>query len=209
MSIPPNDASPQQGYGAPQQPYGVPPQEPYGYPAPVAQPTGSNGFAVAGLILAFFFAPLGLIFSIIGLAKSNKAGKGKVMSIIGLIVSLIAIAVGVAVFALVGTKVAKALDSGCTSATSTVTSTSDKMSADSGSPDALKADLKNATDQLNTAAAKAGNADAKSAITALAGDYQQLYTALSTGTAPSADLSTKIEADAKKVDDACGHNLGS
>ena len=54
MSIPPNEA--------PQQPYGVPPQQPYGYPVPVQQPTGSNGFAIAGLILAFLFAPLGLVF---------------------------------------------------------------------------------------------------------------------------------------------------
>ncbi|MFE0464114.1 hypothetical protein ACFW1A_33150 [Kitasatospora sp. NPDC058965] len=205
MSIPPNEA-PQQPYGAPQQGYGVPPQQPYGYPAP--QPTGSNGFAIAGLILAFLFFPLGLIFSIIGLVKSKSAGKGKVPAIIGLIVSLLATAGTIAGIALAVSTVSKALDSGCVSATSTVTTYSDKMSADAGSPDALKADFKNATDELNAAAAKAGNAAAKSAISALAGDYQQLYTDVSTGTAPSADLQSKLETDGQKVDTACGH-IGS
>ncbi|MEV7026783.1 hypothetical protein [Kitasatospora sp. NPDC093558] len=198
MSIPPNEA--------PQQPYGAP-QQPYGYPAPV-QPTGSNGFAIAGLILAFLAAPLGLVFSIIGLVKSKSAGKGKVPAIIGLIVSVLSMAVGIALFAMIGSKVVKAIDPGCTSATSTVTTYSDKISADASNPDALKADLKNATDQLNAAAAKAGNADAKNAISALAGDYQQLYTAVSTGTAPSANLQSKIDTDANKLDTACGH-IGS
>jgi hypothetical protein len=186
----------------------VPPQQPYGYPAPVQQPTGSNGFAIAGLILAFFISPLGLIFSIVGLVKSKSAGKGKVPAIIGLIVSLISIAVGIAVFVLIGSKVVKAIDPGCTSATSTVTTYSNKMTADASNPDALKTDFKEATDQLNADAAKAGNADAKNAISALAGDYQQLYTAVSTGTAPSADLQTKLTTDAQAVDTACGH-IGS
>ncbi|MQS16586.1 DUF4190 domain-containing protein [Streptomyces kaniharaensis] len=199
MSIPPSEA--------PQQPYGAP-QQPYGYPTPIQQPTGSNGFAIAGLVLAFFFSPLGLIFSIIGLVKSKSAGKGKVPAIIGLIVSLLSIAVGITVFVVIGSKVVKAIDPGCTSATSTVTTYSDKISADASNPDALKADLKNATDQLNAAAAKAGNANAKNAISALAADYQQMYTAVSTGTAPSADLQSKLETDANKVDTACGH-IGS
>jgi hypothetical protein len=190
----------------PQQPYGAP-QQPYGYPAP-QQPTGSNGFAVAGLVLAFFFSPLGLIFSIIGLVKSKSAGKGKVPAIIGLIVSLLSMAIGIAVFVVVGSKVVKAIDPGCTSATTTVTSYSDKISADAGNPTALKADLKGASDELNAAAAKAGNADAKKAISALASDYQQMYTAVSTGTPPNPDLQTKIETDANKVDSACGH-IGS
>ncbi|MCX4744795.1 hypothetical protein OG455_04545 [Kitasatospora sp. NBC_01287] len=202
MSIPPSE-NPQQPYGVPpQQPYGAP-QQPYGYP--VQQPTGSNGFAIAGLILAFFFSPLGLIFSIVGLVKSKSAGKGKVASIIGLIVSLLSIAAAIAVFVLIGSKVVKAIDPGCTSATSTVSTYSDKMTADASNPDALKTDFKDATDQLNAAAAKAGNASAKNAISALAADYQQLYTDVNTGTAPSDDLQSKLETDGNNVDTACGH----
>lgn len=191
----------------PQQPYDAQQQQPYGYPAP-QQPAGSNGFAIAGLILAFLFSPLGLVFSIIGLVKSKSTGKGKVPSIIGLILSVLSIAAGIALFAVIGSKVVKAIDPGCTSATSAVTTYSDKISADSGNPDALKADLKGASDALNAAAAKAGNADAKKAISALASDYQQMYTAVSTGTPPNPALQSKIETDANQVDSACGH-IGS
>jgi hypothetical protein len=208
VSIPPNQA-PQQPYGAPQQGYGVPPQgQPYGYPAP--QPTGSNGFAVTSLIFGILPAPLfGIGFGIAGLVRAGKVGKGKAMSWVGIILSLLWTAVIIAVIAagvaFVGSKVAKAMDPGCVSATTTVTTYSDKINADASDPAALKVDLKSATDELNQAAAKAGNADAKAAITALAGDYQSLYTSVNTGTAPSAGLTAKMDDDGKKLDTACGH----
>ena len=49
----------------------------------------SNGFAVAGFVLSFFFAVLGLIFSIIGLNKAKTTGSGKGLSIAGLVISLV------------------------------------------------------------------------------------------------------------------------
>jgi hypothetical protein len=97
-----------------QPPYGQ--QQPYYYPPPVKQ---GNGFAVAGVILAIFAPLLGLIFSIIGLAKSGaRAGAGKVLSIVGIILSVV---VGVGATIVVVTLVnhvasSTAADPGCISA---------------------------------------------------------------------------------------------
>lgn len=54
----------------------------------------SNGMAVAGFILSFFFALLGLIFSIIGLKKSKETNSGKGLSIAGIIISTLNMVVG-------------------------------------------------------------------------------------------------------------------
>lgn len=48
----------------------------------------TNGFAVAGLILAFFSPLLGIIFSIIGMTKAREFGSGKGIAIAGIIVSV-------------------------------------------------------------------------------------------------------------------------
>lgn len=61
------------------------------------QQSQTNGMAIAGLICAFLFTPLGLIFSIIGLNKSKQMnGEGRGMSIAGIIISVIGIIVGIA-----------------------------------------------------------------------------------------------------------------
>lgn len=57
-------------------------------------PKGTNGMAIAGFILAFFFPLLGLIFSAIGMyqCKQREEG-GNGLAIAGLVLSIIAIAV--------------------------------------------------------------------------------------------------------------------
>ena len=88
----------QQPYGQPheqqayaQQPYGqvqAPPPPPgYGFPPP-AQKT--NTMAILGLVFAFVFAPLGIVFSALGLKQTkerNEGGRG--LALAGLIVSII------------------------------------------------------------------------------------------------------------------------
>lgn len=65
-------------YGAP---YGA---GPYPYPAP--QPT--NGMAIASLICAFVFAPLGIVFGHISLSQIKKSGEeGRGLAIAGLVIS--------------------------------------------------------------------------------------------------------------------------
>ncbi|MDH6108919.1 hypothetical protein P3T36_006288 [Kitasatospora sp. MAP12-15] len=178
-------------------------QQPYGWVAPVPE-QGKNGFAVAALVFGILGGiPLALIFGIVGLVRSKKAGKGKVMSWIGILLALL----WIVPIALLVPHVLKATDAGCLSATASVTSSADKLNADGNDPAAMKADLQNVVTQLNGDAGKAGNSAARTSIQALAGDYQQLLDSLTNGTAPSSDLTDRMTADANKVDSACGKTV--
>jgi peptidyl-prolyl cis-trans isomerase B (cyclophilin B) len=67
-------------YGA----YPPPPYDPYGYPRP--RPT--NGMAIASLICAFVFAPLGIIFGHISLSQIKRTGEeGHGLAVAGLVIS--------------------------------------------------------------------------------------------------------------------------
>lgn len=53
-----------------------------------------NGFAIAGLICAFFIPLLGLIFSCVGLSRSKQMnGTGRGMSIAGIVISVLEMAI--------------------------------------------------------------------------------------------------------------------
>ena len=68
-------------------------------PAPEPEKKGTNVFAILGFIFAFILSPLGLVFSIIGLATSGKyGGKLKGMAIAGLIISIVGIALWLGMF---------------------------------------------------------------------------------------------------------------
>ncbi len=58
---------------------------------PQQQPQQTNIFAILGLIFAFVFWPLGIVFSIIALVQINKnpSQKGKGLAIAGLIISIV------------------------------------------------------------------------------------------------------------------------
>lgn len=61
--------------------------------------TENNGFAIAGFVLSFFFAVLGIVFSSIGLSKANKMnGKGKGLAVAGLVISLVSFVVGLIIY---------------------------------------------------------------------------------------------------------------
>lgn len=94
--------SPPPPYG--QQPYGQQPYPPYGQQYPgqgYPQPSGgTNGLAIASLILAFFCALAGLICGIIALNQirdRNQEGRG--LAIAGIVISCISIVAGIAWFA--------------------------------------------------------------------------------------------------------------
>jgi hypothetical protein len=105
---------PQPQYGQPQygQPqYGQPPQYPPQYPPPYGQPppygygyaqqpVGTNGMAIASLILAFLCSLAGLITGIIALNQIGKSGQnGRGLAIAGIIVSCVSIVIAVAILA--------------------------------------------------------------------------------------------------------------
>jgi hypothetical protein len=77
-----------------------PPAQPYGqsggYPEPGYQPQRTNTMAVLGLVFAFVFSPLGVVFSAIGLkqVKERREG-GRGLALAGLILSIVFIVLGV------------------------------------------------------------------------------------------------------------------
>ncbi len=100
-------------YGAPANvSYGPPPNAPYGY-SPYAPPQGTNGMAIASLVLGLVWvywigSILAIIFGFVALAQirdRNQSGKG--MAVAGLILGFI----GVGIFVLAVLVVALAGDS--------------------------------------------------------------------------------------------------
>ena len=68
-------------------------------PAEEEKKGGTNVFAILGFIFAFVLSPLGLVFSIIGLAMSGKfGGKQKGLAIAGLIISIVFTAIWLGAF---------------------------------------------------------------------------------------------------------------
>ena len=69
-------------------------------PAPAEEKKGgANVFAILGFIFAFVASPIGLVFSIIGLAMSGKfGGRQKGMAIAGLIISIVGIVIWVILY---------------------------------------------------------------------------------------------------------------
>jgi peptidyl-prolyl cis-trans isomerase B (cyclophilin B) len=69
-------------------PYGAypPPYDPYGY----LRPRPTNGMAIASLICAFVFAPLGIIFGHISLSQIKRTGEeGDGLAVAGLVISYV------------------------------------------------------------------------------------------------------------------------
>jgi peptidyl-prolyl cis-trans isomerase B (cyclophilin B) len=88
--------------GPPPQPYPYGDPQPYGYgygygagygPPP---PTGTNGLAIASLICAFLFAPLGILFGHLSLAQIKRTGEqGHGLALAGLILGYVLTVLGV------------------------------------------------------------------------------------------------------------------
>jgi peptidyl-prolyl cis-trans isomerase B (cyclophilin B) len=80
-------------------PYGgyPPPYDPYGY----SRPRPTNGMAIASLICAFLFAPLGIIFGHISLSQIKRTGEdGHGLAVAGLVISYLITIAGI--FVLLG-----------------------------------------------------------------------------------------------------------
>ncbi|KAA0101109.1 DUF4190 domain-containing protein [Mycolicibacterium sp. P1-18] len=76
----------------------IPPPPPYygGYPPPPQQQQTTNGFAVASLICAFLFFPLGIVFGHVSLSQIKKTREGgHGLAVAGLVVSYVVAALTV------------------------------------------------------------------------------------------------------------------
>ncbi len=91
LLVPPGAPPPPNPYGNPN-PYAA---NPMGYQDPAyyaPMPTRTSGMAIAGFVLSFFCALLGLIFSCIGYSeckKSNGQVTGEGLAIAGIIISIL------------------------------------------------------------------------------------------------------------------------
>ena len=89
---PPGGAPP---YGT--QPYGTQPYEPYGYPGhpyppyPYPYPAPrTNALAIASLVCAFLFAPLGIVFGHLSLSQIRRSGEdGRGLALAGLVIGYV------------------------------------------------------------------------------------------------------------------------
>jgi hypothetical protein len=106
---------PAPGYGAPA--YGAPGYAAPGYGAPAYPPAPqrTNVMAILGLVFAFVFSPLGIVFSAIGLSQTKKRGEGgRGLAIAGLILSILFMVIGLLVFFVAFAAVKEAVETGQT-----------------------------------------------------------------------------------------------
>jgi hypothetical protein len=196
----------QPGYGAPQSGYGAQQdytgQQAYGQPAygyPVQPQQQSNGFAIAGFILSLL-PLLGLIFSIIGLVRSGKAGgKGRGLSIAGIVLSIVLAIVYSVVIADVA-KSATALDPGCTSAESQFSSLDGKVQSDSSNMTALLGDLDSMQQALQNSAGQAVHSSVKTKLQAASSDLAATITDLKAIQAGTSTDTTKLTTDLQQFE---------
>jgi hypothetical protein len=174
----------------------LPPFNEQSHPAAPAPQPGTSGLAVAGLIFAFLVAPLGFILSLIAVFKTGAGRrKGRGLAITGLIVSVLIIAGGATVAAVVLNSTVA--DPGCVAGKSAILDNSTTVNAKS---------LQATVDGLKAAVAKAKHDNVRSATSALADDYTQLLKATKTGNVPTG-LEDKITKDGDTFDSLC--SIGS
>ena len=81
-----------QPYGTqPYEPYGYPghPYPPYPYPYPYPAPR-TNALAIASLVCAFLFAPLGIVFGHLSLSQIRRSGEdGRGLALAGLVIGYV------------------------------------------------------------------------------------------------------------------------
>jgi hypothetical protein len=216
--------------------YQVPPapqpydQQGYGRPQPGNQPQKTNTMAILGLVFAFVFSPLGIVFSAIGLkqVKERREG-GRGLALAGLILSIVFVILGIIAAVLFVTVVSAAVEE----AAENTAAEAPAGSADPGGPAEdptgvvaacevivpavvnLEADLANvATPEdyaavmtnlrttMESAAAQTTDPTFTAHVQTLSADFQQAVDAVNAGEDPSA-LEGALTADGTQIDDDC------
>src|SRR4051812_19218551 len=94
----------------PAPPPGYPSEQP-AYGQPGYQPQKTNTMAILGLVFAFVFSPLGIVFSAIGLKqiKQRREG-GRGLALAGVIISIISVVLGILFLVLAATVFSSAVE---------------------------------------------------------------------------------------------------
>jgi hypothetical protein len=166
---------------------------------PRPQP-GTNGLAIAGLVLAVLLAPVGLILSVVGLVQARRRGeKGRGLAITGILVStLLTASVGVAAHAAYE-NVSTLIDPGCTVANSTMRDNHDMVR----SPATLLEGLRAIAVGLASAERQAKDDEVRAAVQALRRDYSRLIASVEAGQAPDPSLASALKTEAADFDALC------
>jgi len=106
------------GYGPPPPTLGYPGYPHPGYPYPPARPT--NALAIASLVCAFLFAPLGIVFGYLSLSQIKRSGEdGRGLAIAGLVIgyvvtiaTIVAVVAGTLLFAWAAKVIRESTDPG-------------------------------------------------------------------------------------------------
>lgn len=187
---PPYGQQPQ--YGQPQ--YGAPGTYPGGYGPP---PKQGNGFSVAGACLCII-PLLGLIFSIIGIAKSgSRGGAGRVLGIVGIVLSLLFAGGYAAAAASINSSTAA--DPGCISAEASSRQLASQMQSDSGNMTKEQADMQSLESGLQHAQSIAVHQSVKNAIGKMASDLTGMTNALNAMQKGDTSQASAVDNYAKKL----------
>jgi len=154
-----------------------PGQEPIGQPygqQPYGQPAKTNTMAILGLVFAFVFSPLGIVFSALGLSqiKQRREG-GRGLALAGLILSIVFVVLGVLMLVLLAVVGSAAVSAG--SAIESAVSSASSAAGESAVP--------GVTD-VGAGDAVSGDPEVVAACQVIVPAAEQLYTDLSTVTTP-------------------------
>jgi hypothetical protein len=204
-------------------------QQAYGYPQPGPQKT--NTMAILGLVFAFVFSPLGVIFSAIGLkqVKERREG-GRGLALAGLILSIAFILIGLlfavlalTVFSAAVEKAAEAQDSvsvsdgpsdagapaedpdGVVAACEVIVPAVVNLESDLSTvqtPEDYAAVMTDLRTTMETAAAQTTDPTFIAHVQTLSTDFQQAVDAVSAGQDPTF-LEEALTADGTQIDDDC------
>ncbi len=194
-----------------------------GYGQPGNTPQRTNTMAILGLVFAFLFSPLGVVFSAIGLkqVKERREG-GRGLALTGLILSIVFILVGILVVVLALTVLAPAEEAGAQAEDRASVSRSEDPTGVVAACDVIAPAVMDLEGELSTVTTPEGYAQAMTAlgdeleaaaagttdptfiahVQQLAADFQQAADTVLTGEDPTF-LEEALATDGTAVDDDC------
>jgi hypothetical protein len=191
-------------------------------------PARTNTMAVLGLVFAFVFSPLGVVFSAIGLGQTRRRyERGRGLAITGLVLSIVLLLVGIAaaaVFFLGGGRLLQAVADGqlapappapeqaadgpdsvlaaCQAIMPSFLGLEQQMTG-ATSPDQVAQSLGAVRTSMVEAVSATSDPAFVQQVQKLAADIQQLETAMTTGQVP-AGIETAMADDGYAVGQSCG-----